>query len=413
MNSVDDKKKLEENSVASGASVEEKGRDSLDTPLDAPLLYNDVVMDASELDLELDFKVEELDNAGNAAPFRATEFTQELKDEADFAAIPKIQADQKVLETRQEPVLSEGTQAQVVEHFAAVDEEDITATTVENAEETAAVAPPTKKRKGSVLGMGWFQGFNLFICGIIFLGLATFSYFIFGEKPLYTGKLPKYVVIGNEDLGSMGALNPAIPEEERQAYIYVPKVERTDEEHILQDKPVLDAFDQEALMTKVELQSGDSSSEEEIVHVETEEAPAFTLLSVDHNADGISREDLESVEAFIQQAEMAFMQGNYVGVDENDAYYFYQQALEIDRKNRQAEQGLASIADIYYRSAYDAFSYGNLDIAKQYLMIGLKVAPNHRPLLELETRIEQQPELPTYNHFNDNNNGSFGGFDFN
>lgn len=422
MNSLDDKKKLEEDSVKEMAPATEAVRDSLETPLDAPLLYNDVVIDASQLDQELDFQVEALGkSADELVPFNANALTEELKDEADFAAIPSIVADQKILETRQEPVLSEGKESPVVESFAAVSD-DADDFTVESEGAVVAAPPLKKKRKGSVLGMGWFQGFNLFICGVIFVGLAVFSYFMFGEKPLYTGKLPKYVVIENEDLGSMGALNPAIPEAERQAYIYVPTVERVDDANILQDKPILDSAGQEATFTKVELHSGnEASSQGEHVSIQTEAVSesGLTLLSVDHNADGIAREDLALAEGFILQAEIAFMQGNYVGVDENDAYFLYQKALELDTKNRKAEQGLASIADIYYRSAYDAFTFGNLDIAKQYLMIGLKVAPNHRPLLELENRMEQQFTAPESNNFDDNNfnnnrnDSNLGGFEFN
>lgn len=412
MNSLDDKKKVDD--LASESVSDSHDPDVIKTPLDAPLLYNDVVIDASELDQELDFKVEEIaegiDNTAEEVPFNANEFNEALKEEAEFSAIPTIRADQKILETRQEPVMSDGKDEVENTEFSATDD----AAVLEDAEveEEPAAALPKKQRKGSVLGMGWFQGFNLFICGVIFVGLAIFSYFIFGEKPLYTGELPKYVVVGNDELGSMGALNPAIPEEERKAYIYVPKVERADDAHILQDKPVLDSDVQDTRITTVELQSGDSSTDDMQVSIETEDAPepAFTLLSVDHNADGISREDLAVVEALVQQAETAFMQGNYVGIDENDAYYFYQQALELDPKNRQAEQGLASIADIYYRSAYDAFTYGNQDVANQYLMIGLKVAPNHRPLQELQNRMQQQALEPALNN---NDGNSFGGFEFN
>ncbi|UNM96716.1 hypothetical protein MMG00_02345 [Ignatzschineria rhizosphaerae] len=417
MNSLDDKKKLEEDPQKALEKPEVVEENTIETPLDAPLLYNDVVIDASELDQDLDFKVEDVDAKSDAGvSFNANVLNEEFEDPASFSAVPAMHADQKILETRQEPVMSDGNSLEQEGHFAATDNESASET--KEREEEAAAVPPKKQRKGSVLGMGWFQGFNLFICGLIFVGLAIFAYFIFGEKPLYTGKLPKYVVIENDELGSMGALNPAIPDEERQAYIYVPKVERVDEEHILQDRPVLDTADQETRITKVELQSGDeNSSNEAAVSIETEQGsePAFTLLSVDHNADGIAREDLEKAEAFIQQAEIAFMQGNYVGVDETDAYFLYQKALELDAKNRKAEQGLASIADIYYRSAYDAFTYGNQDIAKQYLMIGLKVAPNHRPLQELEKRMEQQSKQPAMNfNFNENsNNNDFGGFEFN
>ncbi len=416
MNSLDDKKKLDD--PLSESVKDSPGSQESETSLDAPLLYNDVVIDASELVQDIDFKVEEvvqeIDNNVEEIPFNANEFNEALKEDADFAAIPTMRADQKVLETRQEPVMLDGKHDAENTQFSATDDEAALEDTQAQEEEPAAT-PPKKERKGSVLGMGWFQGFNLFICGIIFVGLAIFSYFIFGEKPLYTGELPKYVVVGNNELGSMGALNPAIPEEERNSYIYVPKVERTDEAHILDDKPVLDSVAEDTRITTVELQSVDSSTEEAQISVETEEAPApaLTLLSVDHNADGVSREDLAVIEGFIQQAEVAFMQGNYVGVDENDAYYFYQQALELDSENRRAEQGLASIADIYYRSAYDAFNRGNQDVATQYLMIGLKVAPNHRPLQELQNRMQQQALEPAFNNNGNNDGNNFGGFEFN
>ena len=359
-----------------------------------PALYNDVVMNVSELD-------------DNAPAFTAHQLHHPLSEEESFAGLSELKADAKIGHARQEPTMDSLESETKSERFVAVDDSKDTdsADAVEVNEAEDVATPPKKQRKGSVLGMGWFQGFNLFICGLVFVGLALFAYFIFGEKPLYSGKLPKYVVIENEDLGATAALNPAIPEAERKSYIYVPKVKREDTSRL--EKPLLDNQNIAGTTTKIEMYSGNESAEivETTDGAESSE-PIFELFSLDHNSEGVSAEDLALVDGFILQAEIAFMQGNYVGVDEMDAYFYYQKALELDSKNRAALQGLTSIADVYYRSAYDAFNYGNMDVAQQYLSIGLVVQPNHRSLLDLQQRIEQGAFVPQ-------NNNDFGGFEWN
>lgn len=399
MNSLDDRKKLDE-------SVNEKAHNSQDAEKheavdqdvpesEIPALYNDVVMNVSELD-------------DSAPAFTAHQLHHPLSEEESFAGLPGLKADTKIGHARQEPTMDSLESETKSERFVAVDDSKDTdsADAVEVNEAEDVAIPPKKQRKGSVLGMGWFQGFNLFICGLVFVGLALFAYFIFGEKPLYSGKLPKYVVIENEDLGATAALNPAIPEAERKSYIYVPKVKREDTSKL--EKPLLDNQNIAGTTTKIEMYSDNESAEiiETTDSAESSE-PIFELFSLDHNSEGVSAEDLALVDGFILQAEIAFMQGNYVGVDEMDAYFYYQKALELDSKNRAALQGLTSIADVYYRSAYDAFNHGNLDVAQQYLAIGLVVQPNHRSLLDLQQRIEQGAFVPQ------NNNSDFGGFEWN
>lgn len=420
-----EKKELELENEASMNSLRDiaaaESEDSTDFH-DAPTLYNDVVIDASQLDQDdegLDFQVEEITlSPENAVPFSVNTDDRAPLLEEDFSSAPAMRADQKVLETRQEPVMLDERAAKTEDSFAAVDPETDNTASDDDAAMVAkdAEEAPKKQRKGSVLGMGWFQGFNLFICGMIFLALAIFAYFMFGDEPLYDGELAKYVVVKNEESGSMGVLNPAIPGDIREGYIYVPKAPRNDDAQILQDKPVLDQADGSTAITKVELLSdkGNSLADNSDVSIETEtvDTPAFELLSVDHNADGLSSDDVALAQSMVLQAETAFTQGNYVGVNQSDAYFYYQAALEIDPKNAEALKGLVSIADIYYRSAQDAYRSGNIDIAEQYLAIGLAVQPNHGPLKQLSEQLKQQSvQFPASS--NGNAGSAFEGFDFN
>lgn len=418
MTSLDttNKKNIITEEIISDVKNEDKAADTNTevVPNDAQsTLYNDVDVNIDishndeNIDL-LDFTVEEIaaDVLLDQGAFTADLAPDISGTEADFT----MSADVKVEEIRQEPVMLDQSGSNDAAAFAAT---DLTVHDVEHEGDEAPItaAPPSsiKPTKGSKLGMGWFQGFNLFICGIIFIGLAIFAYFMFGEAPLYDGKVPKYVVVETEDSASMGVLNPAIPLEEREQYIYVPKVERADDLEL----PVLDDVDTVKSVTKVELLS-DGSIESAVTEINEKkthadeidqndlaenDAPAFELLSSDHNQKGLSEEDMEMVNLFNQQAGYAFMQGNYVGVNFNDAYYYYQEALKLDPESVPALNGLIAIADIYYKSAADTYQQGNADIAAQYLAIGLKVLPDYAPLLQLKAEMERNPMQSQQNTF--------------
>lgn len=398
-------------------------------------LYNDVTFEPDHLDASatLEFSIKDVTQETSPAENSPEQFTvvddQELLQKA-IDTIPAMHADPKLMteeeDIRREPQLRE-TQGFSEEHFSAVADQSAmpaeplamlgdsvanpTQAAKEENEATAQDKPPVKKQRGSKLGMGWFQGFSLFVAFLIFSALAVFAYFMLGDKPLYEGDVPKYVVIGNEDSGAMAALNPAIPEDIRQQYIYVPKVTRTEDLEILQERPVLDTT-QDAKVTKVELASNTDGSEEVVVSEENAESNdnsvGLELLSVDHNAAGLSAEDLALVDGFLLQGDIAYEQGIYVGVNQDDAYHYYQSALAIDPNNAQAQQGLANIANVYYASARDAYNYGTYDVAAQYVALGLAVQPNHSSLLQLQQLVEQMQSTqspnvgaqPNYDSFN-------------
>lgn len=359
--------------------------------------------------------------SGKGSEFTAVEDVALL--EQAIETIPAIHADPKLIienegEIRKEPQLRENHSPSEV-HFSATDlPEETVATDAEEGidESSEAVAqdqPPVKKQKGSKLGMGWFQGFSLFIAFLLFSALAVFAYFMLGDKPLYEGDVPKYVVIGNEDSGAMAALNPAIPEEVRQQYIYVPKVDRSEELALLQERPVLDTPNQDTKVTKVELASNQDGSEEVVISEEKSETHdnGLSLLSVDHNASGLSAEDLALVDGFLLQGDIAYEQGIYVGVNQDDAYYYYQSALALDPHNAKALQGISNIANIYYANARNAYNSGTYDVAGQYVALGLAVEPTHSALLQLQQLIEQMQSTQSSNMGASPNYDSFN-FDF-
>ena len=308
---------------------------------------------------------------------------------------------------RIEPTISADLESQA-ESFTAIaqnKQEIVDDLAAEASQFTVSEEPsdPPKKRRGSQLGMGWFQGFSLFIFGLLFIGLAAFAYFMFGEESLYNGKETKYVVIPNEESGVMAALNPAISEEERKGYIYVPKEPRETVEMAEVEVPKLEGLEEQKF-TQVEIVGHNDATGDDEISIETtvEESPALTLLSLDDTVGDLSQEDQALIDSYLLQADIAYTQGNYVGVDENDAYYYYRATLALDPENSAAQQGLLNIADIYYHSAYDAYNYDQLDIAEQYVAIGLVVQPNHSALYQLKSiidqkRAESQFNTPTFN----------------
>ena len=144
----------QESDVLTGAEIENS-----DAFSDAPTLYNDVVIDASQLDQDegLDFKVEEISlSSDKAMPFSVNEESDASLMGEDFSAVPAMHADQKILETRQEPVMLDEKAAEAVASFAAVDSEEDSAVSDDEAAMVANEAEEAskKQRKGSVLGMG-------------------------------------------------------------------------------------------------------------------------------------------------------------------------------------------------------------------------------------------------------------------
>lgn len=301
------------------------------------------------------------------------------------------------------------------EHFSAVDpQNEAELIAAVEPEEFAAEggegeeAPPQKGRKGSVLGMGWFQGFSLFILGLIFIGLAILAYFMLGEEPLHEGP-PKYV-LEEVDGGLMARFNPEIPEEIRESYQYVAP-ERTEQEtEVLKELPKLEESHEGPIELLSLNQEGEVTSEEETLSElasesrgeNDEELPALTLFSAADEGEAALEEGVESNESnealqgLIHQAQAAMQAGRYVGIQQDDAYYLFTEVLKLDPQNEEARAGIYTIANIYYDNAARALGGGHRESAKQFIAIGRAVMPNHDGLRRLEVEANKAPE-PTQN----------------
>ena len=66
----------------------------------------------------------------------------------------------------------------------------------------------------------------------------------------------------------------------------------------------------------------------------------------------------------------------------------YKRVMELDSSNGLARAGLERVADYYHRLAEEALSQRAADTARQHIETGLKVVPDHGPLLALKRRLE-------------------------
>lgn len=279
-----------------------------------------------------------------------------------------------------------------------------TASQKQSPEAQKKASKPKKKRKasGSSLGWGFFQGFNLFLTFVILLGLGIVTYIMVGGENRHQG-LPKYVLDQATDNGQV-IFNPQIPEEVRQSYIYVPPVkEEINAEELEQIEQIAKAPDFDLKLSSVgeTVGQGEGSS---TATDDQDSLPKLSLTSVGSDAlNDANAEDFEleraqvQIESFIDQAQHAMSEGRYVGVNHDDAYYFYTQVLFLDVENPVAKAGLHDIANLYFQNAQKALYEGDLTNAETFIKVGLVVMPNHRELLQLEDEFKRYLETMRLN----------------
>lgn len=278
-----------------------------------------------------------------------------------------------------------------------------TASQKQSPEAQKKASKPKKKRKasGASLGWGFFQGFNLFLTFMILIGLGIVTYIMVGGENRHQG-LPKYVLDQATDNGQV-IFNPQIPEEVRQSYIYVPPVkEEINAEELEQIEQIAKAPDFD-----LKLSSLGNSAESE-ANASSQEGqnglPKLSLTSIGSDAlNEANAEDFETerakvqLETFLDQAQHAMSEGRYVGVNHDDAYYFYTQVLFLDAENPAAKAGLHDIANLYFQNAQKSLYEGDLTNAETFIKVGLVVMPNHRELLQLEEEFKRYLETMRFN----------------
>ena len=99
------------------------------------------------------------------------------------------------------------------------------------------------------------------------------------------------------------------------------------------------------------------------------------------------------VRGLLLAGERAFEESRLSIPSGDSALDYYQQVLELDPGNKQANIGLDRIGDRYAQLAEKALSRNERDRAEQFVARGIKVQPDHMKLAELERSLAQpQPD---------------------
>ncbi len=231
-----------------------------------------------------------------------------------------------------------------------------------------------RKKSGSSFGWGWFQGFNLFLTLYLLIIFVIFGYFMMGGEDYHEGP-PKYVLDRTDEESGKVIFNPQIPESVRKSYLYVPPI----------DDDMVDDDSVEAFATQtIELDTIQVTSALE----EEESVGGLTLLSTGDMAFEEEGQAEYHAEELVEFGRLAQSNGELVGTEGVDAYYYYQQALLLDPENEDALHGLSEIAFIYYQNAEQALIRGEYDRADQYIKVGLIVEPDNSFIQDLAAELE-------------------------
>ncbi len=98
------------------------------------------------------------------------------------------------------------------------------------------------------------------------------------------------------------------------------------------------------------------------------------------------------IKGLLAQAAEALAADRLIKPIGNSAYDYYRQVLIAAPKNKQALYGMERIADRFIELIDEALAAGNVELAKQHLKNGERVAPKYPPLADAATRIANYRE---------------------
>ena len=105
--------------------------------------------------------------------------------------------------------------------------------------------------------------------------------------------------------------------------------------------------------------------------------------------DGLQRVQAQRIASFIARAETAISDQHLVQPKDDNAVFYFQQALLLEPENAQALAGLQQIAELYRDKAMQAYRQPNFPAALQMIKDGLQAQPDNPQLLQLLKEHEQ------------------------
>lgn len=171
------------------------------------------------------------------------------------------------------------------------------------------------------------------------------------------------------------------------AHAYYKKVLELEPDNILAKKGVDEIAARYAASASKKLQEADVEGARERIGkglgVDAENEALLALqkrIFDDENAE---------VDALIKKAKTAFAARKFTTPEDDCAYLYYRKIEEIKPGSEVVRKGMQAIADIYAGMGDKALQNMNLSKARYYVALGLKVAPSHSGLMELEADLQK------------------------
>ena len=102
----------------------------------------------------------------------------------------------------------------------------------------------------------------------------------------------------------------------------------------------------------------------------------------------------ENIATLLARGQQALQQFKLLTPKGENAYDYFQQVLDLDRGNAEAQEGLDRIVDRYVTLVRRANAQQKTRLAKVYISRGLRVQPGNRELLALQDSVRKPPVIP-------------------
>ena len=109
-------------------------------------------------------------------------------------------------------------------------------------------------------------------------------------------------------------------------------------------------------------------------------------------ADGAGPDREEVIRALTWLGQQSLEEYKLTYPPKDNAYYYFNKLLELDPDSARAREGIASIADRYAILAEQALARGETAKTQTYIELGLKIEPDNRTLLSLQSLVQQEQQ---------------------
>lgn len=231
--------------------------------------------------------------------------------------------------------------------------------------------PPQKTKKyGSSLGWGWFQAFSLFLTLLFLLGSGIVLWMMVGNESIHEGP-PKYVLSNDGQVGDV-VLNPQL----------AGNAEVSDHKklnlHLSQNNQNIN----DPLKYKENKNNG--LGDIELLG----EAESEKVTATPTNQKSEKEQQADDIASLLASGANALKEVKLTTPEDDSAYFYYSQVLAISPDNPTAQAGILEIAKRYSSLVSRDLERGEIERAKKYLAIGLKLDPNNEQLLEFQDELD-------------------------